>query len=460
LDVKTIGKDAGMDKTNAQMTRILAEHVDSFRRMQFQTEIVRQVKRALLDFYCAVVTGSQTETAKLLFQYLISVNGNGTYRTIGFPSGLSRTDAAFMNGTSAHCLDFDDGHTHGSMHPGAVVIPAVLAVSQKTRPSPQDFIKSIVIGYDVCLRIAASMHPASRHRGFHNTPAAGIFGAATAAAYLYGATIPQILDALGVAGSFAGGTFAFLGTGSEVKRIHPGQASRDGLMAAELAMAGLAGPHTILEDKNGFFHAFAGEFSAGRLMQELGVRFEIMDMYFKPYPCCRHLHSSIDCIYEMKKAFPIEPEHVKRIRIGVNQLTSLHDNKKCEKLLDAQLSLPFSAAAAVFYPHVNVRSFELSAVPKRVWQLCNLVDIYVDSEIDKSYPQQRGAKVQIETMDGNVYEHFVDNPLGEPSKPMPDEQLLNKFMDNCSPVIGMEQAKLLAHGIEHLETSIDFLLDN
>jgi 2-methylcitrate dehydratase PrpD len=449
-----------MENIKEPITRIFAEYVASFRDKQLPPEIIQQVKRALLDFYCAAVTGSQTETGQLLFQYLTSLHGNGSYKAIGFTGGLPRTDAAFMNGSSAHCLDFDDGHTQGSIHPGAVVMPAVLAASQKVRPTPRDFIAAIVIGYDVCLRIAAAMHPSSRQRGFHNTPTAGIFGAAAATAYLYGASKQQILDAFGIAGSFAGGTFAFLGTGSEVKRVHPGQAARDGLFATELAMAGLTGPHSILEGENGFFQAFAGRFSAEPLMRELGSRFEIMNIYFKPYPCCRHLHSSIDCIFEMKKAYPIQPGEIRRIHIGVNRLASLHNHTKCETLLDAQMSLPFSAAAALVYPYLNVQSFELAAVPDVLWQLCDAVEIHIDDAIEKAYPQQRGANVRIETLDGRVYEHFGDNPLGEPSTPLPYEQLLNKFMDNCSPSLGMEQAELVIKGIEHLEVSIDFLLDN
>ena len=154
------------------------------------------------------------------------------------------------------------------------------------------------------------MHPSSRKRGFHNTPVAGIFGATAAVCVLYGLEEEDIKNAFGVAASFAGGLFAFLGTGAEVKRIHPGQAARDALLAVELTVKGLSGPKFVLECENGVFQAFAGgDISIDRLFDGIGERYEIMNVYFKPYPCCRHLHSSVDAVYKLRNKYQI-PESV------------------------------------------------------------------------------------------------------------------------------------------------------
>lgn len=446
-----------MNSTDVGASEKIAEHASSFHNIGLEPELIRQVKRVVLDFYCAAVTGSRTETSRRVYQYLRDAAGSGKYAVIGYPEGLPRLDSAFMNGTNAHCLDFDDGHSGGSIHPGAPVIPAVLAASWNASSTPGQFMSAVVLGYDVCLRIAKAMHPASRQRGFHNTPAAGIFGAAAASAFLYGATPAQMKDAIGIAGSFAGGLFAFLGTGSEVKRIHPGQAARDGLLSAELAMAGLTGPHNVLEGENGFFKAFAGAFSMEKLVEGLGEQFELMNVYFKPYPCCRHLHSSIDCIFEMKQLYSFDPKDISRVQIGVNRITSMHAHKQFQTLLDTQMSLPFSAAAALLSDHLNLQSFELASITPELTALCDKIDVVLDEQLEKDYPLKRGARIVVELANGDMLDHTVDNPLGEPSKPLTDEQLMAKFVNNCVPILGKEKTSRLAEAVMNLDHSLQFL---
>ncbi|UOF91152.1 MmgE/PrpD family protein [Fodinisporobacter ferrooxydans] len=447
-----------MSRIDLDLTKILAEHVDMFHRIQLPSPVIHQVKRVLLDYLCAAVTGSQTEVSRLLYAYLLETEGEGEFRTIGFEKGLSKTNSAFLNGTNAHCLDFDDGHTQGSIHPGAVVIPAVLAAARHVKATPQQWIAAVVAGYDICLRISSAMHPASRNRGFHNTPVAGIFGAAAAASFLNGATVAQIQQAFGIAGSFCGGIFAFLGSGSEVKRLHPGQAARDGILAADLALRGMTGPDRVFEGKNGFFQAFAGgEFSTEHLLQNLASSFSIMEVYFKPYPCCRHLHAVVDAIQEIKRLYPIQADQVAKIKIGVYQTAAAHHHKQCKNLLDAQMSLPYAAAAALLFDRIHVHVFQPQYAPERLWEICRATEIYVDEEADRIYPRKRSARVELEMVDGKRFRHFVDNPLGEPAKPMGDEQLAAKFIDNCTPILGEQEVKKILQDVKHMDKNIDFL---
>jgi 2-methylcitrate dehydratase PrpD len=439
-------------------TAKFAEHIVQFNQTELTSGMIQQTKRVLLDYLCAAITGAQTDVSQLLYRYLAESEGEGKYNAIGYPKKLSKANAAFLNGTSAHCLDFDDGHTDGSIHPGAVVIPAVLAAAQDVKPTPEKLIRAIVIGYDVCLRIAAAMHPASRQRGFHNTPTAGIFGATAALAYLHDLNKEETQEALGVTGSFAGGLFAFLGTGSEVKRIHPGQAARDAIVATELVRRGLSGPRTVLENQNGFFKAMAGgEINEERMFRGLGSDYEIMNIYIKPYPCCRHLHVAMDAIFEMKAQGAFRAEQVNKLRIGVNKMASLHSHKVCENLLDAQMSLPYAVAAAVVHERLSVDHFEPKAASEELWRVCHAAEIYIDEEAERIYPKHRASRIVIELTDGTEISSFTDTPLGEPSKPLSDEQLKLKFYDNCAPIIGSDQAQSLIDYVDRLEDTYAFL---
>jgi 2-methylcitrate dehydratase PrpD len=439
-------------------TNKLAEHVESIGHMQLSPELVAQVKRALLDYCCVAYAGSVTEVSQTLYRYLKENEGGGAYNAIGYDERFSVANAAFLNGTSAHCLDFDDGHSDGSIHPGAVVFPAVIALAEKLNPSTDRLIKAVIAGYEVCLRISAAMHPASRQRGIHNTPAAGIFGAAAACAFLLGGKSEQIEQTMGCAASFAGGLFAFLGSGSEVKRIHPGQAARDAVIAAELCSQGLTGPKGVLENQNGFFKAFAGnEISVERMFKDLGKRYEIMNIYIKPYPCCRHLHVVADTIYEMKVERFFDINQLNSIEIGVNSIAAMHSHKMCNNLLDAQMSIPYTIAAALIYERLGVEHFYPTRQNDDFWRLVDKVMIFIDEEADALYPKKRAARVRIKLVNGENVSHFVDTPLGEPSKPMSDEQIRLKFIGNSTPIIGEEKAERIVKNIELLEQDAKFL---
>ncbi|MEH6946132.1 MmgE/PrpD family protein [Bacillus sp. JJ634] len=440
------------------ITERLAAHVANVRNVQLDEGVVHQVKRTCLDYLCAAITGSNTEVSRLVYEYLIASEGRGTTNLIGYHLGLSKGNAAFLNGTSAHCLDMDDGHTGGSVHPGTVVYPVVFAIAQYVKPTFDELVKAIVIGYDVCLRISSAIHPSSRQRGFHNTPVAGIFGAVAAASVLYGLRKEEVQNAFGIAGSFAGGIFAFLGTGSEVKRIHPGQAARDGIAAVELTRKGLSGPKEVLEGENGLFQAFAdGKVSVERMFKDIGETYEIMNIYFKPYPCCRHLHSSIDAVYELKTNAQIQPQEIAEIRIGVNKIAYLHRHKNCQTLLDAQMSLPYAIAAAVYHPVLEVNHFQPEQTKETISKLAQLVEVYVDEEADQHYPAQRAARLEIKLKDSTTLTCYVKNPLGEPSKPLTDEKLEMKFIANCSSIIGEEKAKSIVQNIKNLERNVETL---
>lgn len=208
---------------------------------------------------------------------------------------ISPPAAAFANGALIHALDFDDTHPVGLVHPTAVVLPAALAVGQETRSSGAEVLLAAVAGVEAVCRIASAAPHAFHERGLHATSAAGVFGAALAAARLMGLGMDRTINALGIAGSSAGGLLECRNTGASTTLVHPGQAAADGIMAARLAAAGASGPETVFEGEFGFYRVLAGcALSPHRILGGLGERWEAQRVVAKPYPCAQLAHASLN----------------------------------------------------------------------------------------------------------------------------------------------------------------------
>ena len=428
-------------------TRILARHVVNTQFEDLNERAVHSFKRTLLDYLTTALTGAQEPVSQAMLEYLASVDTARTSAIIGSPRRLSVLNAALVNGTSTHALDFDDGHTNGSAHPAGPNFPAVLAVAEQKGLPAKSVVLATVMGYDVMLRVSSAMHPASALRGWHNTPVTGVLGAAAGISKLIGNDEEQTLFAIGLAGSFAGGLFEFLGEGADIKRIHPGKAARDGVLCAELGKRRISGPVHVLEGKNGMFRAFVeNKVDWERLVKDLGSRYEIEDAYFKPYPCCRHLHPIMDGIVNLKQKHRLDPRSVERIEAGSYAVGARHNHTSWEALLDAQMSMPCAAALALIEDAVTSPSFKPGRIDRpEVQAMIPRVRVYTDEETDRLYPQRRGGVVTLVMKDGSRLTERVLDPKGEGENLMSDADLERKFRSNCEPIIGAERcARLLA----------------
>ncbi|MCC6532088.1 MAG: MmgE/PrpD family protein [Burkholderiales bacterium] len=434
-------------------TRRLARHVAATGCGDLSERAVHSFKRALIDYLTSAITGSQEPVSRQMLEYLSSVDESRAAAVIGSSARLSVLNAALLNGTSAHALDFDDGHTNGSAHPAGPNFPAVFAVAEQQGLDAKRVILATVLGYDVMLRVASAIHPNSALQGWHNTPITGVFGAAAGVSKLIGNGEEQTLFALGLAGSFAGGLFEFLGEGADVKRIHPGKAARDGVLCAELGKRRITGPTHVLEGKHGFFRAFVdNKVNWQRLTQDLGTRYEIEDAYFKPYPCCRHLHPIIDGIVTLKRKHQINPAQVARIEAGSYAVGARHDHTTWEALLDAQMSMPCAAALALIEDNVTSPSFKPGRIDRpEVQSMIAKVKVYTDEETERQYPRRRGGVVTLVMKDGARLTERVLDPKGEGENPMSDADLERKFLSNCEPIIGKDKCQRLVAAVWSFE---------
>ncbi len=422
-----------------------------------------RVQYLLLDHLAVTLRGSVLPSSLAAYQMLATMHGNtGDGATIlGRQERVEAAWAALANGIAAHGLEMDDVENRSSLHPGVVVFPAALALAEQLGAAVSDFYAAVVVGYEVTLRVGAALNPAAAYeRGFHPTAICGTLGAAAASARLLRLAPQQTNMALGIAGSMAAGSMAYLHDGAWTKRLHPGWASHAGIMAARLAAAGFSGPSAILESRYGFLSAYSSASDVDKLQRNPENHFAIMDVSLKPYACCRYMHGPIDCLLEIRRLHAPDPAHIKRIDCGV--LTGgrgliadpIEQKRQAGNIVEAQFSMPYGAVVALLTGQAGLSVFtEEELHNPAVRALMQKVSCYSSAALDDYYPAEWRAAASVEMDDGSVYSATVRYPLGDPHNPLNWQQLEARFHELVTPVIGdAEQRQEIIAKVRKLET--------
>lgn len=416
-------------------------------------------RRHLLDTLGAVVAGLDAEPTRIVIDTLASLGLGAAAGGVAVPGHDGRrwdaASAAYVMGTAAHGLELDDGYTGGSVHPGATVVPALLAAVQLQPASGPRLLLAMAVGYEFVARLAGGIHPASRRRGFHNTALVGPLAAAAAVCALFEFDAATIESAIGLAASSAGGLFAFLNGGGDVKRLHPGHAAREGLLAALLAKRGMRGPARVVEGQDGFLQAFGDPARSSLLEPDSpGLTAAITRCYMKPWACCRHLHPTIDAVLDMRARDGIAAEDVERIDVATYAIAASHAAVGWADTLSAQMSYPYAVSVALVRGHADLADFADGARDDpTVEALCSRIRIGVDPDADRRYPSTREAHVRTTLRDGRVLERVVDDGLGSAMQPLDNATLAAKFDGLVMPVVGEARATALREALARLEAS-------
>lgn len=433
-------------------TMQLAEFCSALRYEHLDVDARNGVRRHLLDTMGAIIAGTQGTPARIAAATLSELEPPGDVPVLGMAGRRQRLSAAYLMGASAHGLELDDGYRAGSVHPGAAVIPAVLAAAWGNKVDGRRISAAIAAGYEVVTRVAETVHPASRKRGFHNTSITGVFGAAVAAASVLGLDASQTAHAVGIAASSAAGLFAFLHGGGEIKRLHPGFAAREGLLAAHLARNGMTGPAGVFEIKDGFLQAYGNNADAGRLVAELGQSFNVARCYIKPYACCRHLHPGLDAIIAMIREDGVAVAEIAAIEVGTYEIAAGHAHGGWQDMPSAQMSYRFCMALAAMKGRIGITDFDPSNLADDgLAEFARKVVVRVDAKCEADYPRLRSAQVVVKTRAGTEYRRHVDEPLGSARHPLSDEALLQKFDDLVVPILGTAEAERLKAAISAID---------
>ncbi|UVE48567.1 MmgE/PrpD family protein [Pseudomonas chlororaphis] len=401
---------------------------------------VAQATRHILDTFGAALAGAHSEVAIAARQAL--GDEAGPSRVWGTDLSTSATQAALLNGIAAHALELDD--TGGCDHSGAVVLPAVMAaVSLRgSALSGRELLTAVVMGYEVGRRVLEACGGYSAHNGagWHSTATCGVFGAAAACGRVLGLDARQMGSALGLAGSFSGGLWAFIHDGSHSKKLHSGRAAEGGLLAARLARQGVTGPGQLFEEVwGGFLKTLAGSDAIPQALDEnLGQVWKLARCSIKPYASCRGTHSAIDALGLLLEQLQVTADQVEDIQVSLCAfLDGMCGSRAIDSLAAAQMSLPYALAARLVHGHAGLDAYDR---PCRETPRIASAMARIRLEVDPQLSEDGEPVVTLRTRDGRQASLCVEVPLGAPGNPLGDQALQEKFLSLATRVLPAEQA--------------------
>jgi len=422
----------------------LANYLTDLQFDDLPKNVVEKAKMCLIDTIGVTLAGSRTETGRMIISLVKEWGGNEEATIFGDGCKVPSANAALVNGTLGHIHELDDGHRVAMGHPGVTSIPAAMAIAEKVGAKGKELITATVLGYEVFIRLAMSVNPSHRDRGFHTTGTCGVFGAAAAAGKVLGLDKKSMVNALGIAGIQAAGLIEVMRGESRLKPLNAGKAAYNGVLAALLAKKGFTAPYTIFEGNDGFLRAYSDKYDIRTVTNGLGEDYLIKEIYVKPYAACRNAHPTIDCVLHLAKEHSLTPEEIEKVVVKTYytayKLTGTEYKPKTEST--AKFSLPYCVAAALTYGNLGPDEFTIKKITDKVLlQLASKVHVEVDAELDKLAPRKRGAFVTITTNSGGIYEWKVDNPRGEPEIPLSTDEVMFKFQSLVGPVLGYDRAQ-------------------
>ena len=329
------------------LTGQLADFCAGLRTRAVPTPVREHAAAVLLDWLGAAIAGASSQSSALTRQLEPLLGGAREASLVGCAQRASVSLAALHNGTSASVHEIDDVHLVCSIHPGAVVISAALAVAEATQCGARELLDGIIAGYEVMARVGW-MLGASHYHQWHTTSTAGCFGAAAAAGVVWGLDPERLRAALGLAGAQAGGVWEGINQDAVmVKHFHGGRAAAAGILAAYLARTGYPGAARVLEGERGLIAA-ASQSTAADLqtaMASLGTDFMVQQNFFKRYPCCLGNFPGLDAVTSLVNRYRLAAEDVDVVTVRLASPSAwIVDNAAPTSIFEAKFSLPFAIA--------------------------------------------------------------------------------------------------------------------
>jgi 2-methylcitrate dehydratase PrpD len=429
-----------------QVTEKLARFAVETSYRSFPKPVVHQAKRCFLDLLGVALGGSRQPLGNILVKVAKDFGGKPQATVLGHGLKTSVVNAALVNGAIAHALDYDDTHIGSIGHPSAPVIPAILAVAEWKGLSGKSALEAFILGFEVETRIGLGLGPKHYDRGWHNTSTYGRFGATVAAGKLLGLSLGEMKQAMGLAGTQAGGLRLVFGT--MTKPFHPGKCAFDGVLSAILAQRGFTCAPNILEAKKGFVEVLGDHSKLEPMVKNLGKRYEVLRDTFKPYAACLLTHPAIDAIIDMRNKYDLRPEDIENIQCDVARFcldsagqvepkTGLAG--KFSTYYCAALALAEGVAGEEMFTDRKVLDPKMVALRKKV--TARVVPRFKDTE----------ARVTITTKGGKKYSAYVDRPKGDPRNPPTDRELEDKFRSLAAFVLPQRKIESLVKTIWNLE---------
>ena len=436
----------------------LAKRINALRYEDLPPEAVHWARVGILDTTGVTLAGSTDPSARIVARALAS--GSGPSLVFGTQQRVSMLDAALINGTASHALDFDDCNNTLGGHPSVPILPALFALAEESGANGRDFIAAYVAGFETECKIALGVNFYHYMHGWHPTATIGIFGTAAACARLLRLDDSGTATALAIAASLAAGIKSNFGT--MVKPLHIGQCARNGLFAALLARDGFSANSAAFEHKQGYFEVFngSGNYDASKILPAWANPLDIVQpgIAIKQYPCCGSTHPAIDAMLMLAREHDLRPDQVERIDSWTHARRLEHTNRPDPRsTIDAKFSVQYCLARALTDRKVVIEHFEGDGFREPLIKSV-MARVHAAPYTTTQFPADNhfGAEVGVTLRSGKTLTAKVDQALGRTSaNPLPADRLREKF-DNCAArALPCENVSQLYAAIQNIENLPD-----
>lgn len=448
----------------AHPTRELAAALARARFRDLDAATVEYTERAVLDWLGSALAGSIEPPARMAHR-LARGFGESSEAAMFAGGRASAPVAAFANGVAAHILELDDIHKTSTVHAGAPIISAALAVAERERASGEQFLTAVAVGYETAFRIGEAVNP-SHYRYWHPTGTVATFGAAAAAGSLLALSADQMVDALGSAGTQAAGLWEFNADGTMSKHLHPGKAAMNGIMAADLARAGFTGARRILEGERGFIRAMSDAANLSCLTAGLPAIRKIEENCYKLHACCGHTHSAIDLAMALRLRAGLS-EADAGSRVAAIEIETYGPGYEIVKEsrprtpYQAKFSMAYGVAVALLEGRAGLEQFAADrfgsdgvTVPA-LHSLVERASVRVADDLTARYPAAWPARVTLTLADGSRLCEASGYPRGNPENPIDRRELEEKFRTLVEPRFGPARAEQMLAAVAQLAAARD-----
>jgi 2-methylcitrate dehydratase PrpD len=434
--------------TGAGFTAALAGRAMGLRPAELPDDVVELARQCVLDWFGVTLAGSREECATIVLEELGSAAapvGPGA-TVLGHPDRLGARDAAVVNGTASHALDYDDVNQAMFGHPTVPVVPGLLALAETTGSSGAEVLCAFVAGYEAECAVARALGAEHYQRGFHATATAGTFGAAIACAHLLGLDGARAEAALGIAATQAAGLKSMFGT--MCKPLHAGLASAAGLFAARLAARGFSSAPGAIEGVQGFGETHAAGFDAERGLSEPPRGWYLRSHLFKYHAACYETHSSIEGLRAIRDAEHVSPADIEAVTIHADaaqmRMCAIEEPTTG---LEAKFSLLHTAAMVLAGRDTSaIETFDDATVgDPAVLALRARIAVVPDRVTPGPTP------VEVRTGDGRVLSRAHDTWAPETDLDRQRDRIAAKFASLAAPVVGGRASATIAQMVGQLE---------
>ena len=440
-----------------QNTQHVIDYVVGSRFGEIPQKALQVAKGAMLDCLGVALAGARHPGGMIAAAWSRKSAGAPEATLWGHGAKTSAHDAALVNGTAAHALDYDDVTWGLIGHPSVSLVPCVLALGEAIGASGRDVLHAYVVGFEVMAKLGRTTQP--RHSldgGWHATGTIGTFGATAAACKLIGLGADHTGHALGIAYSMTSGNVSNFGT--MCKPLHAGLAARNAVEAAQWAERGFTSTPHPFDGPRSFHEVYSRGLPADMApLAELGREYELVTrgVVIKPYPCGVALHPAIDAVFALKDESAFAAAEVESVDVGVTRYTY---DKLCylapDTGLEGKFSMPYTVARSLLDEHIGLDTYtDRSVQEPKARELTRRVKMYVHDGIERAWKGgSRPVHVRIRLRDGRLLERQVDLSKGNPEVPMTAAELKRKFADCAGQSLSPADMSAATSAVDMIES--------